>query len=123
MLACDLHPGFELIYDHWYATVFKALHGFTPLFQTKEGENPPHRPKGTGWAPMFVPEAVALYVDLIRGMAISKGKKITDKKCCELIALSVDSNLVRPARKLEKEQKIATLVRRLSEGRQKKRHP
>jgi hypothetical protein len=67
-LACDLHhPGFELVYDHWTATVFKNLFGFTPLHPTKEGDSPRHRPKGAGaWAPEFAPELVALLVDMTR---------------------------------------------------------
>jgi len=119
-IACDLHPGFKLVYRHWHAAVFKALHGFAPLFPTEEGDNPGHRPKGSGWAPMFVPEAVALCVDVIREIAERKVKKITDEKCCELIVLSVDPGLAKPTKRLEKKKKIATLIRRLSEGRRRK---
>ena len=122
-IACDLnHPGFELVYDHWTATVFKNLFGFTPFFPTKEGDSPRHRPKGAGaWAPMFVPELVALLVDTFRPGIRLENKEINDEKMCEWLAISIDPRLADRSRRPEKKRRVATLIRRLSEGRKRKR--
>jgi hypothetical protein len=117
----DMMVILELIYDHWHATVFKELYGFTPLHQTKEGDNPRHRPKSTGWAPMFVPELIALLADTIGKSVKLKYKKFTDEKFCELIAVSIDPHLAKRGNQAEMKKKIATLIRRLSEGRRRKK--
>lgn len=119
-IASDLHPGFELVYNDWQATAFKSLYGLTPLHRLREGARPGHRPKGSGWAALFAPEVVALWVDTLSKIAKKKGKKISEKKICELIAISVDPDLEKRANQSEKEKRVATLIRRLSEGRKRK---
>jgi hypothetical protein len=114
-LACDLHPGFQPVYDDWQATYFKTIFGFTPVYRTKEVDDPPHRRKGTGWAPMYSPEMLAILVDTFGKELKERG--ISDERFCELIAISVDPDLEKPSRRSEKTSKALTLVGRLSKGR------
>ena len=102
-IASDLHPGFEFVHDDWNARVFKSLCdkiGTKPLFRMKEGDNPDHRPAGTGWAPMLVPEFVALFVDTFK--ATQGGKRRSDVWWCEQMVISFDPDLGKPTRKAEK---------------------
>jgi hypothetical protein len=115
-IARDLHPGFEFVYDDWRATVFKTAYGFTPAFRTKESDNPSHRPKGTGWAPDFPPEFIALFVD---GLI---DNTLTDKQMCESIAIAIDPPLKNLRQRAELKKKTAILIRRLSEGRKRLKH-
>jgi hypothetical protein len=113
-IARDLHPGFQLVYDDLRATLLNRRCGTN--LPTVEGLHPHPRPKGTGWAPDFPPETIALFAD-------SFGKKLgwTDKKFCELIAYSVEPRLEKRGQLTERNKKVATLIRRLSQGRRCKK--
>jgi hypothetical protein len=112
-LARDLHPGFRVVYSGWQAEAFKVAHdGFTPFFTTVEGDG---RPKGTGWAPLLMPEIVALLVDTFKPVT-----KLTDEKIVEILAVSFEPQLAKPSKKLEKQKKVATLLKRLSVGRRRR---
>jgi hypothetical protein len=117
-LAIDFHPGFKLVYDDWHVRAFKTLYGFTPLLPMKEGDKPRHRRKGTGWAPELSPEVFATFVDWLKAGFKIKGKKFTDRKACELAAVSFDSSLEKRDQQGEKKRRVDLLIRRLSKGRQ-----
>ena len=121
-IARDLHPGFQLVYDDWKATLFKMQYGFTPLYPTKEVDNPAHRKKGTGWAPTLVPELLALLADpLVKNIKRKYDAGFSDKQFCEIMAISFDPGLKKPSRWKEKQRRTATLIRRLTEGRRRKK--
>jgi len=113
-IARDLHPGFQLVYDDVRASVLNRRYGME--FPTVEGLRPHHRPKGTGWAPDFPPETIALLAD-----TLGKNLGWTDKKFCESIVCSVEPRLEKPGQITERNKKVTTLIRRLSEGRRRKK--
>ena len=87
------------------------------MHPTKEGDRPRRRPKVAGaWAPEFAPELVALLVDITR----RKGG-LNDEKSCELLAIAIEPALAKRTNLKEKNRRVATLIRRLSEGRKRKR--
>jgi hypothetical protein len=121
-IARDLHPGFQMVYDDWKATLFKMQYGSTPLYPTKEVDNPAHRKKGTGWAPTLVPELLALLADTF-GKNIKQrcDAGFSNKRFCEIMAISFDPGLQKPSRWKDKQRRTATLIRRLTEGRRRKK--
>jgi hypothetical protein len=116
-LACDLHPGFQFVFDDPRATLANRMGA---SFPTVEGIRPHHRPKGTGWAPVFSPQVVALLADTV-GKALKQQRGWTDKQFCEEMAASIDPKLEKPGNRKEKNRRVATLIRRLTEGRKLKR--
>ncbi len=115
-IAMDLHPGFQFVYDDPRATLFNRRHGTN--FPALEGSHPHHRPKGTGWAPELSPEAIALLADTI-GKTLKSKSKWTDRQFCELLVCSFEPRLEKASQASEKNKKIATLIRRLTEGRRR----
>jgi hypothetical protein len=113
-IARDVHPGFRVVYDDRRVTLLNRRHGLS--LPTLEGDRPHHRPKGTGWQPDLFPETVALLVDTF-------GKRLgrTDRKVCELIVCSFEPELGRSSRVTERNRRINTVIRRLSEGRKLKK--
>jgi hypothetical protein len=112
-IACDLHPGFQFVYDDLRATLLNRQGANLP---TLEGLNPSHRPKGSGWAPALLPQFLA-----ILGDAAKKNLGWTDRQFCDFLVRAYEPSLEKPNSSSERRKKAATLNRRLTMGRRLRR--
>jgi hypothetical protein len=113
-IANECHPGFKLVYDDWQARYFHSLHGFTPLFPLKGKSPRVISSVASEWqsvSKLLQPEFLAL---LVHG---TKHGKLSDEKICEILVKAFDPNMTLRKNQVEKRERTATLVRRLSEGR------
>jgi hypothetical protein len=113
-IAMDYHPGFKLVYDDPMARLFHRLHGFTPIYPLKG--NAPQELSGTdrGWphiSKILIPETLAMLIPRDRK------SKLTDRELCELFVVAADEEMKKRKNLLTKNQRTATLVRRLTKGR------
>jgi hypothetical protein len=113
-IASDYHPGFKVECDDWQVRYFHMLYGFTPMFPLK-GNCPrtiPHSQKGWPAASKLLqPELLALMIGTERQIELS------EERICEAFVESADDQMKKRMYQSEKSQRTATLVRRLSEGR------
>jgi hypothetical protein len=117
-IAIEHHPGFEVVYDDWRARLFHSLHGFTPLFELK-GKKPKKISDSKSWASVskfLQPEVLALLVSRDRK------SNLTDEQICEKLVIGADKTMGKRMNQLQKRQRTATLIRRLSEGRKRRKN-
>lgn len=117
-VAIDHHPGFRLVYDDEQARIFHSLYGFTPVFELKG--KPPRRTNfaQTGWAALsklLQPEFLAMLV------SPNRKSRLSDLEICEHLVKAADPEMQKTKNKREADSHAATLNRRLTEGRGKKK--
>lgn len=113
-IAVDHHAGFRLVYDDELARMFYRLHGFTPIFDLKGKPQSRIRPGEKGWAAaskLLTPELLSFF----------GGSKLTDREICEVLVKAANSEMAKRKNKRVANSRAATLNRRLTEGRRKKR--
>jgi hypothetical protein len=109
--------GFRVVYDDWQARQFYRLHGWTPVYPLR-GKSPRsirNMEYGWAWTSKFLqPEMLAMLFSADR-----KAKHTTAKEFCEAIVIAADDEMKKRKNRREKESRIATLIRRLTEGRKR----
>ena len=118
-IATEHHPGFKVVYDDWQARLFHRLHGFTPLFEVKGKKPKKISDSDLSWASVskfLQPEVLALLVGRDRK------SNLTDKQICEKLVIAADKTMGKRMNQLQKRRRTATLIRRLSEGRNRRKN-
>jgi hypothetical protein len=113
-VALDHHPGFKVVYDDDSARTFYRLYGFTPVYPLKGKKPKVFSETDHGWprfSKLLTPELLA--------MLMPRGRKriLTIEEICEAFVVAADEKMKLRTNQLTRNQRTATLVRRVTKGR------